>query len=444
MASFFSRKQVQWLMSPGVISGLGFSTCCRLMDEFLVSRPDNQSLTLIFTTRSEKKSNETLAQLKNHLRATARKLWGLEGAAKAESRITFKPEHVDLCDLLSVRAMARRVVAKIPKLDILILNAGIAGFTGINWPLAFWCVLTDTIYALTWPARYTYSNVGVMNRKQTSQPDEPPMGKIFCANVFGHYMLTHYLLSVLGKSTLKPARVIWTSSLESTRELFSVNDMQGLKVAESYQSVKYLTDLLILTEPLSSSAPWADKYLTPSTCSGMDTNSATYTRPKMYLSHPGICSTSIVPLALPLIWSMMFVSWIARLMGSPWHVIDPYSGANATVWLSLSPKSTLDDAEAEYERLGGGKPKWGSACDRLGRQCVASTEVEGWGYAGVVGPAVLEADKLRRRKRGATDLTAEEKATFVDAGRDCWKQMETLRLRWEDLLSREEANNVKS
>ncbi|EGE09364.1 3-ketosteroid reductase [Trichophyton equinum CBS 127.97] len=386
----------QWLTSPGVISGLGFSTCCRLMDEFLVSRPDNQSLTLIFTTRSEKKSNETLAQLKNHLRATAKKLWGLEGLANAESRITFKPEHVDLCDLLSVR------------------------FHG------------QTIY------------IGVMNRKQTSQPDEPPMGKIFCANVFGHYMLTHYLLSVLGKSTLKPARVIWTSSLESTRDLFSVNDMQGLKVAESYQSVKYLTDLLILTEPLSSSAPWADKYLTPSTCSGMDTNAASYTRPKMYLSHPGICSTSIVPLALPLIWSMMFVSWIARLMGSPWHVIDPYSGANATVWLSLSPKSTLDGAEAEYERLGGGKPKWGSACDRFGKQCVASTEVEGWGYAGVVGPAVLEADKSRRRKRGATDLTAEEKATFVDAGRDCWKQMETLRLRWEDLLSREEANDIKS
>ncbi|KAM5484557.1 3-keto-steroid reductase [Microsporum canis] len=435
------------ILITGTNSGLGFSTCCRLVDEFLKSRPDNQSLTLIFTTRSEKKSNETLALLKSHLQTTAGKLGGPEGLAKAQSRITFKPEHVNLCDLLSVRAMARRVVASIPKLDVLILNAGVAGFTGINWPMAAWTILTDTIHGLTWPARYTYSAIGVMNSKQTTQPDEPPMGKIFCANVFGHYMLTHYLLPVLGKPKPHPGRVIWTSSLEASKNVFSSNDIQGLKAAQSYQASKYLVDLLALTYPLSSSAPWVDSYLTPTSFSSMDSNAMPpvgYKRPNIYIAHPGICSTSIVPLALPLIWAMTLVCWVARLMGSPWHVISSYNGANAAVWLSLSPQSTLDSAEAEYARLGGGKVKWGSSCDRLGRESVASTEVEGWGYGGVVGPAILEADKMRRRKRGATDTTEKEKTAFIETGRECWKQMEEMRLQWEDILSREEKNSVAS
>ncbi|KAF3481413.1 3-keto-steroid reductase [Arthroderma uncinatum] len=437
-------EQETYILITGTNSGLGFSTCCRLIDEFLASRPDSQSLTLIFTTRSEKKSNETLVQLKGHLEATTAKLHSPEVVARARSRIRFTPEHVDLCDLLSVRAMARRIATSIPKLDVLILNAGVAGFTGLNWPMAVWTILTDTVHGLTWPAAYTYSDTGVMNRKQTTQPDEPPMGKIFCANVFGHYMLAHYLVSVLEKSTPYPGRVIWTSSLEAAKDVFSVNDMQGLKVAQSYQSGKYLTDILALTYPLSSSAPWVDNYLAPSSCDGMGAStkpSTSTSRPNIYLAHPGICSTSIVPLALPLVWSMMLVCWAARLIGSPWHVITSYRGANTAVWLSLSPQSTLDNAEAEYKRLGGGKAKWGSSCDRLGKESVASTEVEGWGYGGVAGPAVLEADKSRRRKRGAVDTTVEAKEEFIGLGRECWRHMEELREKWEVILSREEAKS---
>ncbi|KAK2867844.1 hypothetical protein FQN49_003419 [Arthroderma sp. PD_2] len=433
-----------YILITGTNSGLGYSTCCRLIDEFLASRPDNQSLTLICTTRSEKKSDETMRQLRSYVKAAAAKQRSPEAAAKAQSRIKFKPEHVDLCDLLSVRAMARRVATSIPKLDVLILNAGMAGFTGLNWPMVVWTVLTDIVHGLTWPAAYTRSDTGVMNRKQTTQPDEPPMGKIFCANVFGHHMLAHYLVSLLGKSTPHPGRIIWTSSLEAAKDIFSVNDIQGLEHRQSYQSGKYLTDLLALTYPQPSSKPWVDGYLSPSSCSGMGavSNSSTSTsRPNIYVAHPGICSTSIFPLPSALIWLMLCVSWVARMVGSPWHVITSYRGANAAVWLSLSPQSTLDGAEAEYARLGGGRVKWGSSSDRLGTETVASTEVEGWGYGGVVGPAVLEADKARRRKRGATDTTAEDKAEFLEAGRECWKQMEELRERWEDILSREEAKS---
>ncbi|KLJ07769.1 3-keto steroid reductase, partial [Blastomyces silverae] len=100
--------------------------------------------------------------------------------------------------------------------------------------------------------------------------------------------------------------------------------------------------------------------------------------------------------------------------------------------------SVLDAAEGVYARLGGGKPKWGSSTDRLGRDSAVSTEVEGWGYGGVVGAAVLEGDKKRRRKVGATDLTAEEKVEFEELGRTCWREMEELRVRWEKILEKEE------
>lgn len=75
---------------------------------------------------------------------------------------------------------------------------------------------------------------------------------------------------------------------------------------------------------------------------------------------------------------------------------------------------------------------------RTGACFPASTEVEGWGYGGVVGPAIVDEDRSRRRKRGATDLTSEQKELFEDLGRRCWQQMEELRREWDELLDLEE------
>lgn len=82
--------------------------------------------------------------------------------------------------------------------------------------------------------------------------------------------------------------------------------------------------------------------------------------------------------------------------------------------------------------------KWGASCDRLGREYIACTEVEGWGFGGVVGGPVLDEDKARRRKRGAQNLTAEQKVEFEELGRRCWREMEEMRVRWEEILSRAE------
>ncbi|KAK2731756.1 3-keto-steroid reductase [Myotisia sp. PD_48] len=437
-----------YILVTGTNSGLGLSLCYRLIDDFLRSRTSAQTLTLIFTTRTEKKSRDTLALLKSYTQ-TAISKQTTDPIANEENRITLKPEHVDLCDLLSVRSLARRLTSSIPKLDVLVLNAGILGVTGLNWFRAVFTIFTDTIHGLTWPSSYCKSETGVLNAKQTSQSDEPQLGKVFCANVFGHYLLTHYLLDILNKSAPFPGRVIWTSSIEATNEVFDASDIQGLKTPRAYESCKYLTDILALTSSSPSSALWVNQYLGTSRLQGIDTNGsqdkhqvAKITRPRVYVAHPGVCATSIMPLILPLYYAMIGVAFIARLLGSPWHVLSSYNGAIAASWLSLSPQSILDDAERRYEKLGGSKVKWGSSCDRLGRVEVVCTEVEGWGFGGVVGGPSFENDIRRRRKRGAKDLSAEQKIEFQDLARKCWQQMEALRLEWDERLSRAERNGV--
>lgn len=349
------------------------------------------------------------------------------------------PENVDLGDLLSVRALSRQLCQKYPKLDSIILNAGLGGWSGIDWAAAVWGVCTDLVQQVSWPT-YKLAPVGVATEKQTTEQDEPPLGSVFCANVFGHYMLAHNVMPLLKRASISsgPRRVIWVSSIEATIKVFDVDDIQGLRTKTPYESSKALTDILALTSDLPSTAPWViDSFMRSEHEQAEDQTNSSDT-PAMLLSHPGICATAIIPLALPLIWSMVGVFWVARMLGSPWHTLSTYLGASSPVFLALSSKDELDAAEAPYRQAGGGRVKWGSSASRSGAGSVISTETEGWGHGGVVGSPVVDADRSRRRKRGARDLTGEEKERFEELGRQCWKRMEELRIEWDAILDRAE------
>ncbi|PLB55068.1 3-ketosteroid reductase [Aspergillus steynii IBT 23096] len=421
-----------YVLVTGANSGLGFSICCRVVDEFLEStrqRTIDQSLTVIFTTRSTRKGNDTLRLLQDYLRTSAN--------ASAAARVTFIPENVDLSNLVSVRALSRRLTQTFPKLDAILLNAGIGGWTGIDWPRAVWDICTDPAHAVTWPA-YKLASAGVVTDPQTARVDqEPRLGAVFCANVFGHYMLAHNVMSLLRRPG-QSGRIIWVSSIEATVNLFDPDDLQGLRTTTPYESSKALTDILALTSDLPSVAPWVRSFHSIDDRTAADTTPQSsdppLPPPNTYLSHPGICGTAIIPLALPLFYLMLAAFWFARVLGSPWHTLSTYLGARAPVWLALAPQSALDEAESAYRRHGGGRAKWGSSCGLWGPATSASTEVDGWGYGGVVGPAVVEEDRTRRRKRGATELTAEEKERFEELGRTCWQRMEELRVQWDGIL----------
>ncbi|KAJ5168340.1 uncharacterized protein N7482_003934 [Penicillium canariense] len=425
------EPQELYILVTGANSGLGFSICCRLADEFLSSHHYDDSLTIIFTTRSEHKAQETRRRLEAHLRSST-------ASSSDTARVKFVSESVDLGDLLSVRELSRKLLQTIPKLDAVILNAGVGGWSGINWPEAIWGVLTDLVHQVTWPS-YKIAPVGVLTAKQTPEKEEPALGSVFCANVFGHYMLAHNVAPLLKKAETPngPGRVIWVSSIEATIKCFDINDIQGLQTKTPYESSKALTDILALTSDLPSTAPWAvDSF--------MHSNSGTKAdeAPTMYVSHPGICATSIIPLPLPLVWAMVATFWLARMLGSPWHPLSTYLGAWSSVFLALSSQGALDATESPYRHAGGGRVKWGSSANRFGVGSLSSTEIEGWGHGGVVGTPVVEADRNRPRRRGAKDLTREEKEKFEELGRGCWKQMEELRIKWDAILDQAEQNKA--
>ncbi|PYH34654.1 3-keto-steroid reductase [Aspergillus neoniger CBS 115656] len=421
-----------YVLVTGANSGLGLAICARLITTFLTTHPPTTHLTIIFTTRSAKKASSTLHHLQTLLPPIS--------SPTSSSRITLHPETVDLSSLPSVRALSTRLTQALPKLDSIVLNAGIGGWTGIDWPRAIWGTLTDLVHNVSWFA-HKIAPVGMITPPQTTQPEEPRLGSVFAANVFGHYMLSHGVMGLLRKST-QPGRVIWVSSIEATVNHFNVEDIQGLRSKVPYESSKTLTDILALTAETPSTRKWVEGFYTPHK-GGDDVDEKGGERegkePRMYLSHPGVCGTGILPLALPLFWCMIASFYIARLLGSPWHTLSTYAGACAPTWLAISRQEELDAAEEVYRAHGGGKVKWGSSCDRLGRDTAVSTEVDGWGHGGVVGEAVVMEDRLRRRKRGARDLTAEEKVEFEELGRKCWQGMEELRVQWEEILEREEA-----
>lgn len=368
-------------------------------------------------------------------------------------------------------------------IDAVICNAGIGGWTGLNWPLTIWLVLTDLVHAVTFPPfkvsgvgwtckpQFEIKSVDGQKKEADGQEDkDEELGEVFMANVFGHYMLAHWLAPLLGSSS-HGGRVIWLSSMEAYAKTLNLDDFQGLKSSMVYEQTKRMTDLMVLTSELPSTKPFVSSYLSPSSdnenpfTDGTPSPASSYDDtdqvlldaqlgvvpkepPKFYLSQPGICATSIIALPLILEYLMAGVFYFARLLGSPWHTCSAYKGSVAPVWLALRPADELEMLESSPSETGSGvasrKGKWGSAVSRWGQERVARTETEGWGWAGQVGEGTEWRSGFMPRKDGkrgsgrwryACDLTSEGRERFEEEGRNVWKEMERLRRYWEGRLA---------
>lgn len=406
--------------------GLGYSICCRLIDEFILTRPGSHSLRLIITTRDKTKSHDTIARLKDHIFRT-RKHRKINEKTPLVPKIYLQAEQVDLCRLRSVQALANRLVRSFPKLDTIILNAGHGGFAGIDWPLAIWTILTNFPHSVTYPT-FKISTVGDTTGPQVSEDSlptgkaQPDLGGVFCSNVFGHYLLVHGIAPLLSNSASTPGRVVWIGSLEAYESTFSITDIQGLSSPSAYESSKRLTDLLALSSSLPSTQPFVRRFLPPP--SG-------HRPPKQYVTHPGICATNIAPLHWILVYLMTAAFYLARWIGSPWHTVTSHKGACAPVWVALASQEELDTLE---DKEGAGK--WGSAVNRQGEERATRTEVQGWGVGGKVGDNV-GLPKIRRPQE-VQDLSREGREQFELLGRECWETMERLREEWEGMLQEDD------
>jgi 3-keto steroid reductase len=347
---------------------------------------------------------------------------------------------------------------RIPRLDVVILNAGMGGWKCVDYIRGVRDVLMDVIDAVTWPqfilptvgavVKSQLSPKGLKSSEEDTQPllpnqeklEEPPLGEVFCSNVFGHYILSHELMPLLSRpssTTLEVGgKIMWISSIQAVPESFSFDDIQCLKSLTPYESTKRLSDLLAMTADLPSvrhiSAPFFDPVCTV-TASKTKTSAdekanghASLVKPRMYTTHPGIFSSDIVPLPWIIIVLQKLAFLLARWLGSPWHPISSYKAAVAPVWITLTDDETL-------EEMGGSKIKWGSSTDTGGNERVKRTEVDGWGWDGEVG-SVDDGERRKGRRKGALELTKEAREDFEILGGKCWQEMEALRKEWEGVL----------
>lgn len=236
-----------------------------------------------------------------------------------------------------------------------------------------------------------------------------------------------------------PGRIIWSSSLEALGDSFSITDVQCIERLGPYESAKRLTDVLSLTSRLPSVQPHSAPFFSVDNIDEVtpEEKIASLVPPEHYLSHPGVVMSGLFPVPWFLMWPYQLVLLFARLIGSPWHTVDAYAGCKSAAWLALEPRDAL-------EAINGDRVKWGSTVDVSGTVGVKKTEVEGWGWEGKVEP--LKDDdvdgkpvkgimrKAVGRRPGVPVVTTDEIVAFEELGAECWREMERLRVAWEDTL----------
>ncbi|KAH7027885.1 3-ketosteroid reductase [Microdochium trichocladiopsis] len=456
------------ILVTGANSGVGLGISQRLIDDFLSTKPLSSHLILLPTTRSARKSSETIYALREYLHGAAT----TSPKARAHAGINYDPEdaigrvhilsvQVDLCDLHSIYTAADQLVygtisdptgvlpdVKIPKLDAALFNAGIGGWSGLNWFGLFGQILRRGIpQATTYPTfKLAYPTVMLDTKKLLgpveAKTEPPPLAEVFTANTFGHYLLAHELMPLLSRNDVReePGRIVFTSSIDAEHEHLSFKYFQAERETPPYESSKRITDVITLTATLPSVEPLTRQFFqVPESSSSTTSKKNPTVRPKLYVTHPGIVCTPIFPLNFVLFFFYRLTMYVARMLGSPWHVVTTYLGGCAAAWLGLESQSVLDAQSAHLA-------KWGSAIAPFGGGGAQPkmSEVDGWGWQGEIEnadalaaePATGMQRKLKGRKWDAVTLTPERREQFEQDGRACWTELERLRGEWERALGR--------
>lgn len=318
----------------GATSNLGMNIAYRLVE----SMPPNTRLTLILTSRTLRRVREVIDNIKEYLKKMDRK-----GTVLDYVPVDFDYLLVDFTDMVSVLTAYHDLTQKYTKLDYFFANSAQGVFDGIDWIGAVKELVRNPVKGATDP-HYKIQKIGVKSGDG--------MGLVFQANVFGPYYLIHKILPLLKNAK---GRIIWISSIMSDPHYLSFSDLQLLKSDSSYEGSKRLIDLVHI---------------------------GTYKKLRQehgiiqYLIHPGIFTSFSYLKFLNVFtyYSMIFIFYLARFLGSPWVNISGYTAAKAPIYAAV-----LANPEFEHQ-----DKKYGSASYRDGAEYIKLQDVESSGADDVV------------------------------------------------------------
>ncbi|KAG1739846.1 NAD(P)-binding protein [Suillus paluster] len=368
------------IVVTGANSGVGLGICQRLLVQLISKSPtdaqphygfhvqqkiDNDvsfnGLTLILACRSRQRGEAARDKLYRLVDEQVRRLEilpGYDGHAETfRKHLTIVVHTVDLSHIQTVFRFADEITKTYPYVSHLICNAGVASFVSINWFLAIKQLATDWVEAVTAPIYYT---------QEVGQLSQDGLGWVWQCNVFGHYVLFRALESHLAKYKVSTgARVIWMTSHESSPTFYDPADWQLIKSAHSYESSKFQMDLI---------AHQLDQV-------SLQTSNELPTRHLIVL--PGVAGTNIASALLGTFSSMcMFLSfYLARFLGSPYHLISAFKASISAVHLCLVPLAFLPTvSSAELDDSDPTAPvevgiRYVSECDRWGRERVGTMKL---------------------------------------------------------------------
>ncbi|KAF9897626.1 hypothetical protein BX616_005260 [Lobosporangium transversale] len=385
----------------GANTGVGYAIVQRLVEE------SPNPLTVILACRNKGRAMEAKLSLEVHFATLLQKRRQIQeeynkgseknnkriekenGTTKGSSRGTeFQKTAIDmdpkveisLVDVGSVNSVLefnQRILQQYPRIDYLFCNAGILPSDGIIWSKAL-------IETFTAPMNLVVRSDVLRQPKQHLTQDG--IGNVLACNVFGHYVMIKGLESALNNTPEDPGRVIWTSSLTAEKANFDINDWQGLKAEQPYESSKWVTDMLAIRlnemwgqQPAGTSSDVSSTTDSTTVTKRMTRSASKATHAEelkdnmnpsptttavgpserkniiSITTQPGVVASGIGGLAAWITMIRIALHLMVRLMGESHQTVTNYHGAYANVYVALKPVE-----EINYRN------KYGSGVTRLG------------------------------------------------------------------------------